>query len=80
MEYIHSVFQSPSITGHNGADPVSVKKLLKGEGVWAVRKEILGWVIDSATMCIELSNKEQKTVLGDLKQTLKKTRPEVQEN
>ena len=33
---IHSVFPSPSVTGHNGADPVSIKKLLKGEGVWAV--------------------------------------------
>ena len=38
----HSVFPPPSVTGHNGADPVSVKKLLNGKGVWAVRKEILG--------------------------------------
>ena len=29
---------------------VSVKKLLKGEGVWAVRKEVLGWIIDGATV------------------------------
>ena len=56
---IHSVFPPPNVTGHNGADPVSVKKLLKGEGVWAVRKEILGWVMDGSTMCIELSDKKQ---------------------
>ena len=39
---IHSVFLPPDVTGHNGADPVSVKKLLEGERVWQVRKEILG--------------------------------------
>ena len=55
---IHSVFPPPNFTGHNGADPVSVKKLLKGEGVWAVRKETLGWIIDGATMCIKLSEKK----------------------
>ena len=71
---IHSVFPPPKVTGHIGADPVSVKKLLKGEGVWAVRKEILGWVMDGSTMCIELSNKKQETILEDLKQALKKKR------
>ena len=71
---IHSVFPPPNVTGHNGADPVSVKKLLKGEGVWAVRKEILGWVMDGSTMCIELSNKKQETILQDLKQALRKKR------
>ena len=49
-----------------------VKKLLKGEGVWAVRKEMLGWIIDGATMCIELSDKKQDAILEDLKQALKK--------
>ena len=29
---IHSVFPPPNVTGHNRADPVSVKKLLKGKG------------------------------------------------
>ena len=38
LHRIHSVFPPPDVTGHNGADPVSVKKLLKGEGVWQVRK------------------------------------------
>ena len=31
---IHSVFPPPKVTGHNGEDPVSIKKILKGEGVW----------------------------------------------
>ena len=71
---IHRVFPPPNVTGHTGADPVSIKKLLKGEGVWAVRKEILGWIIDDATMCIELPEKKQEAILEDLKQALKKKR------
>ena len=31
---IHSMFPPPNATSHNGADPVSIKKLLKGKGVW----------------------------------------------
>ena len=33
---IRSVSPSPNVIGHNGTDPVSVKELLKGEGVWVV--------------------------------------------
>ena len=56
---IHSVFPPPTITGHSGSNPVSVKKLEKGEGIWEVRKEILGWMIDGATYCIELTEKNR---------------------
>ena len=38
---IHSVFHPPAISGHNGEEPISVKKLKEGEGLWEVRKEIL---------------------------------------
>ena len=64
---IHSVFLSPQITGHSGAGPISIKKLEKGEGLWEVRKEILGWMIDGTTRCIELKQLaiklELKTVM-----------------
>ena len=55
---IHSVFPPPAISGHNGGDPASVKKLKAGEGLWEVRKEILGWMMDGATRCIELAEKK----------------------
>ncbi len=35
---IHSVFPPLAITGHNGKDPVSNKKLLKDKGIWEVQK------------------------------------------
>ena len=68
---IHSVFPPPAITGHSGEDPISLKKLLEGEGLWQVRKEILGWIMDGATRCIELSEKKQAAILQELKTVLR---------
>ena len=48
------MFPPPAVTGHDGEDPVSQKKLAQGDGLWAIRKEILGWVFDGAKRCIEL--------------------------
>jgi hypothetical protein len=44
LHAIHSVFPPPAVTGHAGEDPVSIKKLKQGDGLWATRKELLGWV------------------------------------
>ena len=52
---IHSVFPPSKVSGHNGQDPISKKKLDSGKGNWAVRKEVLGWMVDGATRCIELA-------------------------
>lgn len=68
---IHSVFPPPEVSGHNGEDPVSLKKLLEREGLWEVRKEILGWMIDGATRCIELAEKKQAAILLELKTVLR---------
>jgi hypothetical protein len=36
------------------SEPASVKKLLKGDGVWATRKHILGWLVDTVESTLEL--------------------------
>ena len=46
---IHSVFPPPKVSGHNGQDSISKKKLDSGEGQWSLRKEVLGWMVDGAT-------------------------------
>jgi hypothetical protein len=51
---IHSVFPPPAVTGHAGEDPVALKKLKQGDGLWTTRKELLGWIFDGARRCIEL--------------------------
>jgi hypothetical protein len=54
LSAIHSVFPPPCVTGHEGEDPVSIKKLKQGDGLWTTRKELLGWIFDGAKRCIEL--------------------------
>ncbi|KAL7548503.1 hypothetical protein ACHAWF_011783 [Thalassiosira exigua] len=71
---IHSVFPPPEISGHSGEDPISLKKLLAGEGLWEVRKEVLGWVMDGATRCIELAEKKQEAILSELRKVLRMRR------
>ena len=51
---IHSIFPPPTVTGHNGGDPISEKKLDKLEGQWAHIKEILGWIVDGVNFTIRL--------------------------
>lgn len=51
---IHSIFPTVAVTGHSGEDPISQKKLEDGDGLWAARKEILGWIFDGIARTIEL--------------------------
>ena len=63
---IHSVFPPPTASGHVGQDPVSEKKLMEGDGQWEVRKEVLGWMLDGGTRCIELARKKQEDIDHEL--------------
>jgi len=69
LEAILSVFPPPEVTGHAGEHPVSMKKLLEGDGVWDVRKEILGWMFDGAKRCIELPEDKVTSLLQQLHTT-----------
>ena len=53
---IHAIFPPPNITGHSGADPISVKKLEQGDGRWHTEKELLGWVFNGTEYTIRLPN------------------------
>ena len=67
MHGICSVFPPPTKLGHSGEEPIFVKKLKKGEGIWEVQKEILGWVMDCATRCIELVEEKVEGNSGGVK-------------
>ena len=58
------------MTGHSGQDPVSLKKLMEGEGLWDVRKEILGLMFDGATRCIDITKGRQDKIMKELKVVL----------
>jgi hypothetical protein len=62
---IHSVFPPPS-SGKAADDPVSFKKLLAGDGIWAVRKEVLGWIFDGILRTMELPPEKITKLLDSL--------------
>jgi len=67
LHAIHLVFPPLGITGHDGEDPVSLKKLKQGEGLWEAWKEILGWVFDGARWCIELPEDKVNKITAEIK-------------
>ena len=40
-------------------EPISIKKLLKGDAAWTTTKTILGWLIDTQTMTLQLPPRRQ---------------------
>ena len=63
---IHSVFPLPQVSGHNGQDTISKKKLDSGEFQWSVRKKVLGWMVGSTTWCIELVQDNKRAIDAEL--------------
>ena len=53
---IDSVFRPLDLTDNQPSrkEPISVKKLHKGDARWTTRKPILGWIIDTVAATIEL--------------------------
>ena len=64
---IHTVFPPPAVTGHQGGDPISEKKIDKGEGHWKYKKEILGWLIDGRKSTIQLPADKRNKILEQLR-------------
>ena len=44
----------PNVGGQKRNEAVSLSKLLKGDGAWATRKGILGWIVDTVRQTLEL--------------------------
>ena len=40
---IHAILPPLAVTGHNGFEPIAEENLRKGEGMWDITKEVLGW-------------------------------------
>ena len=51
---------------------MSLKKLHAGEGIWAFRKEILGWIFDGIERTIELPPGKLDKIKKDIKQVLRR--------
>ena len=62
MHGIHIVFPLSQVSGNNWQHPICKKKLESGKGQWEVRKEVIGWMVDGATRCIELARENQSEI------------------
>ena len=69
---VHSIFPPPHISNHSGEDPISVKKLSNGDGVFAFQKEILGWIFDGINYTIFLPPNKTTKIISTIKSTVKK--------
>lgn len=70
---LHSVFPPPSVTNHvGGKDPVSIKKLRRGDADWTIRKEVLGWLLDGMSRCISLPQDKYRAIRAELKALTRK--------
>jgi hypothetical protein len=75
LHAIHSVFPPPASTDPPGTkDPISVKKLDKGDARWDTTKEILGYELDGIHRTVRLPPAKSDALLHELRKVLKKTR------
>jgi hypothetical protein len=75
LHAIHSVFPSPAATGTPDAkDPVSIKKLQKGDGRWDTRKEVLGYMLDGIRRTVQLPTDRAEDLLKEIRSILRKQR------
>ena len=61
LDAIDQVLAQPGSETHRN-EAVSLKKLMKGDGSWATRKIILGWIIDTIRQTIELPAHRKETL------------------
>ena len=55
-------------------NPISEKKLLKGDDFWSTQKVILGWMVDTLTQTIHLPSHRKKRLLELLRLMLRRRR------
>jgi hypothetical protein len=72
---IHSIFPPPRITGHKGGkDPISEKKLKKGDAKFLAEKIILGFRFDGANRTVQLPQEKADGIDIEIHRLLKKNR------
>ena len=67
MHAVDDIFSQPDLTTAQRKEAVLVKKLLKGEGGWSQRKEVLGWILDTYRGMLELTDQHKARILAIFK-------------
>jgi RNase P subunit RPR2 len=59
--------------GHTGGkDPISLKKLRRGDARWHHEKEILGFLVNGETKTVRISDAKATDIVSELRRILKK--------
>jgi hypothetical protein len=70
---IHSLFPPIEVTGHiGGSDPISQKKLDKGDATTAVTKEVLGFLVEGKQRTVRLPPTKAITICDEITKLLKR--------
>ena len=69
LHAIHDVF--PENVHSEGDQPVSKKKIDKGEAKWDTLKEVLGWLFDGRNKSIQLPEEKVEKILAVIKKMLR---------
>ena len=72
LHAIDEILARPTLSEKHRNEAISLKKLLKGDGSWAIRKLVLGWIIDTLRQTLELPAHRKQT-LADIFQRLAAT-------
>jgi hypothetical protein len=71
---IHSVFPQPEVTGHvEGKEPISAKKLEKGDGNFTSNKEMVGFIFDGIKRTVQLPPTKAAAYIKEIHQILRWT-------
>ncbi len=74
LHAIHSIFPPPEASGHvGGKDPVSLKKLQKGDARFDVEKEILGFLINGVDRTVRISDTKAQSIGDEITRSLRKS-------
>ena len=68
---VNSIFPDTDTSNHTGEDPISQKKMLEGDGLWAHEKEVLGWIFNGLDFTIFLPPQKTAKLRKLLKTTAK---------
>jgi hypothetical protein len=78
---IHAIFPPPDVTGHiGGKDPISLKKLQRGDAQWSHTKEILGFAVNGDTKTVSITEARATDIVGEIRKILKKKHVQLKQS
>ena len=77
MHINDAVFRPNDTRDHHRKEPISAKKLLRGDACWSTRKQLLGWLVDTLRGTLELPPHRKERLLTILTDVIGKNRLSV---